>query len=212
MRSRRCPRRWRNRIFCTPDAERTTSRSARCSRRRRAPRVGRATDSARTISTMCRRRVRLSRASPRFRHQRGEPVTLGTMCPAVVALPRDPKSPTRGRNAMDSRVVEHADAAVVDDLVHGHGGGLQFFARNQRVHHRDPSHGDGCYLNPWTRSSSALVQPPARSLGLLTAERRPITSLASRGGQRERVGGSQVCVRRDCIKFSESIADSSTSY
>jgi hypothetical protein len=30
---------------------------------------------------------------------------------------------------------------VIDDLVKGHGGGLQFFGRNQRIHHRDPLSG-----------------------------------------------------------------------
>jgi hypothetical protein len=35
-------------------------------------------------------------------------------------------------------MVEHTDASVIDDLVKGHGGGLQFFGRNQRIHHRDP--------------------------------------------------------------------------
>lgn len=48
----RLPRRWRSTIFCTPEADRTTFRSSRCSSSRRAPKVGRATASARTISTM----------------------------------------------------------------------------------------------------------------------------------------------------------------
>ena len=91
-------------------------------------------------------RVRLPGGSARLRHERGQSVTRGTVRPVVVALAGDPEGPTARRHAVGARVVEHADATVVDDLVQGHGGGLQFFGRNLKTHHRGPINGG--WLSP----------------------------------------------------------------
>jgi len=45
-------------------------------------------------------------------------------------------------------VVEDMDASVVDDLVKGHGGDLQFRRKNQRLHHRDPLKGESVSPQP----------------------------------------------------------------
>jgi hypothetical protein len=48
-------------------------------------------------------------------------------------------------------MIQHPDASVVDDLLKGHGGGLQFCGRNQRIHHRDPLSGGWSSPQPVNR-------------------------------------------------------------
>ena len=74
-------------------------------------------------------------------HERRQPVAGGSVAPAVEGGAADPEGATGLGDRGLPGVVQHADSPVVDDLVKGHGGGLQFCGRNQRVHHRDPLNG-----------------------------------------------------------------------
>jgi hypothetical protein len=86
-------------------------------------------------------RVGHRRRAPAFRHERGDAIALGSGRPAVVGGAADPEGSARLGDRGLPGAVEHTDASVIDDLVKGHGGGLQFFGRNQRIHHRDPLSG-----------------------------------------------------------------------
>ena len=112
--------------FCTQDAERCTPRAARWSSSCRAPKVDRATASARIADTSCGpHHVRLRRTPPVLGHQRRQPVLLGLVQPLVVPGPGDTGGSAGGAHADHRRVLEDSDLTGMDDLVRGHGMGFE---------------------------------------------------------------------------------------
>ena len=91
-------------------------------------------DGQQLVQNMGRGRVRQLRPAPSLGHERLEPVALSDAAPLIERLARDPERPARrGHVAGLGRVLQHAHAPLVDDLVMGHGDGLPVLCgRNTR--------------------------------------------------------------------------------